>query len=122
MDEHFNANPRHCKMTLTWLALEGPPEITPAFDAHKQRIREFVGLVIAQVIRGQQDGTVREDVAPPMVAMNLWATSLGLQLIIRNREHVEKRAPFDVDFDALMPTYQRLMLDGLRTRPNGSTR
>jgi len=118
MDEHFADNPRHCQMTASWLAVEDPPGETAAFDGHKKRIGEFVGMVIAQVIRGQADGTVREDVSPPMVSMNLWATQLGLQLVIQNRAHVEKRAPFPVKLDALVPTYQQTMLDGLRARPH----
>jgi AcrR family transcriptional regulator len=117
MREHFEDNPRHCEMALSWVSVEPPPGDTPALEAHKQRIGELVSLVIGQVVRGQRDGTVRKDVDPPMVAMNIWATTLGIQLIIHNREHVEKRAPFPVRFEDMVPTYQRIMLDGLRAAP-----
>ena len=114
MDEHFGDNPRHCQMTLSWLAVEGPPGETSSFSEHKARIGEFVALVVGEVVRGQADGTVRDDVEPPMVALNLWATTLGLQLVTRNRAHIEKRAPIDMRFDEMVPTYQRIVLDGLR--------
>jgi AcrR family transcriptional regulator len=114
MDEHFTDNPSHCQMTLSWLAVEGPPGNTPSLEGHKARVGEFVALVVEQVVRGQADGTVRRDVDPPMVALNLWATTLGLQLIARNRAHIEERAPFPIRFENMVRTYQRIMLSGLR--------
>jgi AcrR family transcriptional regulator len=116
MHEHFEHNPRHCQMALSWLAVEGPPDDTPALEGHKKRIGELVSLVVGQVARGQEDGTVRDDVDPPMVAMNIWATNLGLQLVSHNREKVERRAPFPVPFEEMVPTYQRIMLEGLRAK------
>ncbi len=118
MYEHFEHNPRHCQMALSWLGTEVEQDETPALAAHKKRIGELVAMVVDQIVRGQDDGTVRPDVDPPIVAMNIWATTLGLQLVIQNRAHVEKRAPFPVRFDVMVSTHQRVLLDGLRTRPS----
>ncbi len=122
MREHFHHNPRHCQMAMSWISVDGTPGDTPALEAHKKRIGELVALVIGQVVRGQKDGTVRDDVEPAMVAMNLWATNLGLQLVIQNRDHIERRAPVQIRFEDMMPTYQRIMLDGLRAQPEEGKR
>ena len=116
-DEHFAATPRHCRMTISWLAGDGPPGITRSFESHRRRVAEVVTLVVGQLVRGQEDGTVRQDVNPGLVAMELWGSFLGVQLILQNREHVEVWSSMSIAWDELPETFRRIKLDGLRAQP-----
>ncbi|MBW2465458.1 MAG: TetR/AcrR family transcriptional regulator [Deltaproteobacteria bacterium] len=116
-DEHFAVTPRHCRMTISWLAGDGPPGDTRSVEGHRRRVGELVALVVGQLVRGQEDGTVRKDVDPSIVAMELWGSFLGVQLVLQNREHVEARSSMSIAWDQLPRTFRQIKLDGLRPQP-----
>lgn len=116
-DAHYGEHPNHCRIALSWLAGQAPPPVTPSFDAHRARVSELVALVVATVERGQADGTIRVDVHPHVVAFQLWASFLGIQMMLESRRQLHARAPSPLDFDEVMPSFKKLTLDGLRPRP-----
>lgn len=120
-DAHFREHPNHCRMALSWLGGTTAPCQTPTFDAHRERIAELVALVVSTLERGQRDGTVREDLDPLVVSFQLWASFLGVQMILESRAQVQARAPRALDLSGVVPSFRMITLDGLRPRPqNGA--
>jgi AcrR family transcriptional regulator len=74
-------------------------EIECAVDRSSQ---EVLGLVAAAIQRGQEDGTVRKDIGPPMLAtMSIWAFAHGLIQICAGKQAMLKEH-YEIEGDVLM--------------------
>lgn len=112
--EHFARKPDHCRLTIGWVT--SPHNAAPcgeSFDAHRARVQELVGMVVATIERGQRDGSIRPDLNPRVVALQLWGGFLGVWMLASNGKQVQGKMPVPVDFDALIPAFQQTMLRGI---------
>ena len=112
--EHFAQRPDHCRLTLGWV--NSPPQASPcgeSFEAHRARVAELVGMVVATIERGRRDGSIRADVDPPVVALQLWGGFLGVWMLALNAKQVHGKMPVAVDLEALVPAYLDTTLRGL---------
>jgi AcrR family transcriptional regulator len=111
MREH----PHLFRMALGWM-LSGvqADEESPALVEYRARVADIVGRMVGAVERGQTDGTVRPDVEPLYVAMEIWGGFLGVMLLELNRDDLHRRFPFVVDVDRIVPGYVETALRGLQ--------
>ena len=112
--EHFAKRPDHCRLTLGWVS--SPPQTHPcgeSFEAHRARVQELVGLVVSTIERGQRDGSIRGDVDPPVVSVQLWGGFLGVWMVALNAKQVHGKMPVPVDLEAVVPAYIDTMVRGL---------
>jgi AcrR family transcriptional regulator len=112
--EHFQRKPDHCRLTLAWVS--NPPDASccgESFAAHRARVQELVGMVVETIERGREDGSIRRDVEPPLVALQLWGGFLGVWMLAMNGMQVQGKLPAPVDLDALIPAFHETVLRGL---------
>jgi len=112
---HFDARPDHCRMALRWIMGPVPECPGDAFEAHRQRVRELVERVVSTIERGQRDGSIRADLDPRLLALQLWGSFLGVWVLVQDRERARERFPSDVDFDRAMPSFHETLLRGIAT-------
>ncbi|MFW6066893.1 MAG: TetR/AcrR family transcriptional regulator [Myxococcota bacterium] len=117
------ARPHLFRMAVSWMitGIQCPSD-TPDLVEYRQRVGGVVGVVVEAIERGQRDGTIRTDLDPRLLAVQLWAGMLGTFLAQQNRDDLFQRLPFQIDADGLVPLYVDNMLRAVHTPASvGST-
>lgn len=108
-------DPAMFRAALTWVFSPEPVDIdTDAFREQQELIQRIIEAIVGAIERGQQDGTVRNDVEPPRLAHRLWSGLIGALLIRSNAEELGRRFPQPIGFDELVPGLIDLLCRGLR--------
>lgn len=104
--ETFRKNPHLLRMASTWMlaGIQCAPD-APDLVEYRQRLGRLMGLVVQAIEDGQRDGTVRDDVDPRLLAVQLYAGLTGTLQFQLNRDDMVRRLPFELDADALVPLY-----------------
>lgn len=112
---HFAGRPDHCRLALGWINTGPPPEemCGESFEGHRDRVRELVGMVVETIERGRADGSIRAELNPHLLAMQLWGSFLGVWMLVLNRERVLEKAAVPVDMDQMMPSFHETLLAGI---------
>lgn len=111
--EHFARKPDHCRLTIGWVTSPQTAPCGESFAAHRERVQELVGMVVDTIERGRRDGSIRPDVSPHVLALQLWGGFLGVWMLSSNGKQVQGKMPVPVDFDAVVPAFQQTMLRGI---------
>ena len=100
---------------LLMLQAENFDSTSPAYEYFVGRQEVVHELLAAALRRGQESGEVRADADPRMVAAEILAFLLGLQVF---REH----GPFDIDLIAACEDFSRRMIADLAADPAAAAR
>ena len=104
-------NPQHFRFALEWLSAGGRmDDSTEAFQIYRGRVGHMMSLVIAALKRGQDDGSIRDDIDPLPQALQLWTSFLGVLLVGLNKEAMAQRVPAPVDLEQLVPLHLDAMI------------
>ncbi len=114
--EHFASHADHGRLALGWIS--SPPsaaaESCGSFEAHREAVRELVGMVIATIERGRRDRSIRADVDPHLLAPQMWGGFLGVWMLVLNQDRVRfKGVHPSVDMNRLVPCFIDTMLRGI---------
>jgi len=102
------------RVAMSWLFDDdSAPAQSPQFAEHQQLLRSMAGHLVDAIALGQRDGSVRGDLDPSRLAVQLWGGMLGLLLLNANVERVAKRAPFELDVSAAVPAYVDLVMEAV---------
>lgn len=115
--EYVVAHRERHAVAVSWLGAEEPVGDSPEFEAYRVQVGHSVSRVVDAIRRGQGDGTLRDDLVPHEVALQLWGATNGVLGLVNNRAEVARRLPAPVDFDRLVPGFVELMLSALRREP-----
>ena len=110
--DHFAERPERCRLVTSRLS-RPPGTVGPEGPAPRARLGELIARVVETIERGRADGSIRPDVDPPVLALQLWAGFLGVWLLDMNRGELEARLPTPVDLSALVPAYVETLLRGI---------
>ncbi|MFW5920241.1 MAG: TetR/AcrR family transcriptional regulator [Polyangiales bacterium] len=113
--QFFQEHPHLYRMMVSWMlvGLQSGEE-TEAFASYRQAIGRSMSLAIESIELGKSDGTIRADVDPLHLALQMWAGFIGVTLFQLSREDFSRRVPYPVDVDRLTPTYIDNMLRAVR--------
>ncbi|MDH5673289.1 MAG: TetR/AcrR family transcriptional regulator [Myxococcales bacterium] len=113
------AHPEHLKTMLAWMAsgFTASPD-APGYDEYLALVTTLMGRLVAIVERGTRDGSMRADLDPVQVVMHCWGGSMGLWMLVLNRDAIAARMPVPCDFDALVPSYAEMILRAVAPRPD----
>ncbi|MCC6527450.1 MAG: helix-turn-helix transcriptional regulator [Polyangiaceae bacterium] len=85
--------------------------------------RRLFNMILRAVERGVADGSVRRDIAPRTLALELWAGALGGLLVELERASVAREVALD---PAVIPSFPHLLVEAVRApraaRPSGRRR
>lgn len=116
--EHTTAQPWKTRLMLSSLERGAISDVSgPALAAYRDRLAALQALAAEQVRRGQRDGTVRSDLEPPLVWLQVWANTLGVLVLLLHRDEMQRRVPFPIDADTVLRTHVDFQLRGLATSP-----
>lgn len=105
--------PHLFRMMLSWMLMGVQDGEGSALSDYRQAVGQLVGRVVEVISEGQREGTIRTDHEPLTLAVQLWASLLGVMLLELNPDDVTRRLPFPIDTDALVPTYMANMIRAL---------
>ena len=107
-------NRERYRVAMSWLFDDdSAPAQSPQFAEHQQLLRSKAGQRVDAITLGQRDGSVRSDLDPRRLAVQLWGGMLGLLLLNANVESVAKRAPFEFDISAAVPAFVDLVMQAV---------
>jgi hypothetical protein len=113
---HAMDNRERYRVAMSWLFDDDPvPVRSPQFAEHHRLLRAMAGQLVEAIALGQRDGSVRGDQDPRQLAVQLWASLLGLLLLNANMERVAQRSPFELDIGAAVPAYVDLVMEAVQS-------
>jgi len=77
-----------------------------------------IKILYEVVESGIKDGSIRDDLPVPAVANTLWAQTLGVLQVIRNKKEVFEL--LDTSGDEVMQCHYELLLNGVKNKNAGS--
>jgi AcrR family transcriptional regulator len=104
------------RIAILWL--NTPTQIdmdTESGQQHRGQVKDVIGLWVAAIQRGVEDGSIRPEVDPMQIACQIWAGMIGTLFIRVNSDELTRRAQMQaIDFDRLIPGFIEMACDGLR--------
>lgn len=95
-----------------------PGADSDTLHACQQKGIETLNYIIHAIQQGIDDGSIRADIVPPELAIQLWATSTGLVQMYHNKR--EELAVFDqVDMDRVVSGYFDLIFHAISSKKSG---
>jgi AcrR family transcriptional regulator len=110
--DHFAERPERCRLASAWLS-QPPGSAGQPGPEPRARLGQLIAAVVETIHRGVADGSIRADVDPPVLALQLWAGFLGVSLLDMNRAELEGRLPEPMDLSSLVPAYVETLLRGI---------
>lgn len=116
--EFARENRERFRLAMSWMLsnFTVDPE-TRSFDTYRKLLQRVFQLVVSTIARGQADGSIRADLEPRTLALQIWGSTLGMLLLSLNRDEIVRRLEQDADFDGLVPSFVDLLLDSIRGTP-----
>lgn len=100
---------------MSWTSVEYPVDgDSPLFSEYRELITKVFTLATSVVVRGQEDGSVRSDIAADRISMHLWGATMGM-LAFDDNEQIRRRVDSAPDVNDLAPEFVDLVLAGVRT-------
>lgn len=117
----ITGHPHLFRMAASWMisGIQCAPD-APDLTEYRQRLARVIAVVVAAIETGQRDGTVRPELDPRLLAVQLWSGLLGTFLVQLNREDLFQRLPFEIDADALVPLYVDNVVRAISTAPDAT--
>jgi len=106
--------PGHARLMISSLATgRCLPVDVPNFGQHRELVAREIELVMGVVERGKRDGSIRGNVEPMQVTVQLWGGLMGMLMLVLNREQMCMEVPDAPDMDAVVHSYVDLFLRGI---------
>jgi AcrR family transcriptional regulator len=103
------------RVAFVWLSSGDRVDTSaPAFIAHRERVGRVLAVIIGALATGRADGSVRADIEPRQLAVQIWGGLLGNLMFRANAEELVRRFPHEIDVERLVPDFITLLCDGLR--------
>jgi len=103
--------PKHFELILHF-------ELTghPSKERHKKLLMEpALSLLREALARGQQDGTIRDDISEDEIVIILWSQMIGLmQSILQKERYIDH---YGIDFKRVIKGHYRIIMKGITPKP-----
>jgi AcrR family transcriptional regulator len=108
-------NKQHFRVAMSWMwsNFVVDPD-TASFTSYQTLIQRLYGITQSTIERGRQDGSIRADVEPQKLAIQMWGGTLGMLLLSINREEFARRVERELDFDELVPSFVDLIIESIK--------
>lgn len=110
------AHPEQFCLGMGWLMPGSPDVSSAAFEIYRRGVRTLFQRHVQAIERGQQDGSVRTDLEPRRLALQLWSAVRGTILSDLNAHRLMQRIPETAEVMPLTPSFVDVLLDALRPR------
>jgi AcrR family transcriptional regulator len=108
---HFTTSPHLLRFAIGWFLKPQPvDDSTDDFRAYRDRVGRGMLFARDAIELGRSDGSIRADVDPLALALQLWSGLLGVLLLGAARDGFQRRIPLPLDLDAALPLYIDNML------------
>ncbi|WP_428267693.1 TetR/AcrR family transcriptional regulator [Haliangium sp.] len=94
---------------------------TAAFENHRRLVARSVSYVATVIERGKRDRSLRSDLAPAQIAVQLWGGLVGILLVRMNAKTMVHGSHFPVDFEHIVDGYIDMVTRGLECADVEST-
>jgi len=106
--------PGHARLMVSSLATgRCLPVDVPNYGQHRELVIREIELVMGVIERGKRDGSIRGNVEPMQVTVQLWGGLMGMLMLVLNREQMNLEVPGAPDVDAVVHSYVELFLRGI---------
>lgn len=86
--------PGHFKVAMSWLSTPYSfDDATPLFQEYRSAIGKKYAFMKGAIERGKKDGSVVSRVPSDKIAIQLWASMLGVILVEQNADEIGRRVP-----------------------------
>lgn len=96
-----------------------PSEIDICETIHEDNKKHANKLLVEALQLGIEDGSIRADINPPLIAMVLWGESLGVMQLVKQKgaliEHMYKQNPEDIIKEFFEFTFRALKSNNIQT-------
>ncbi len=104
--EFISAHPHLLRMMVGWmLAGLSLPEDDPALCAYRRAVGEVLRLAVRAITEGQQDGSIRKEFDPTLLAFQTWSGLIGALLLHTSRDDLARRFGRVLDTGAIVALY-----------------
>lgn len=113
--EYAIERPDRFRVALSWIAAEySVASETPGFERYRAVLARAFDFGYRALERGKADGSVRPDLDVPSTLLNMWGSTTGVLMMLFNRRELERRIPFEADFEAMLRECSSTMLEAVR--------
>ena len=104
--EFTNETPSHCRFAVTWLSsTDDIDDSSESFQEYRLKVGEVLAIAAQSIQRGQEDGSIRNDIDPMSTGLNIWTGMLGVSLANLSRENFAQRLPIELDLDNILDVH-----------------
>jgi AcrR family transcriptional regulator len=108
-------NPDRFRIATSWINTDySVSDESPQFDEYKQLVARLFARGFEAIELGKQDGSLRSDLEPSRVAVQLWGATLGVLMLQVNAPEVRRRFPPLIDVGALASSFVDLAVHAIR--------
>src|SRR5690606_19146809 len=91
---HALERPGHFKVAMSWQSTTYSfDDATPHFQEYRAAIGKKYAFMMGAIERGKKDGSVVSRTPSEKIAIQLWASMLGVILVEQNAEEIGRRVP-----------------------------
>jgi hypothetical protein len=95
--------PDRFRVALSWISTEYSLAFeTPGFDRYRAQLARAFDFAYRALEKGKRDGSVRRDLDTPDTLLNMWGSTTGVLMLLFNRRELERRIPFDANFETMI--------------------
>lgn len=117
--QYATQHPTRFQVSISWLSSSYiVKEQGEAFEQYRAVVGVLFMMAVSSIAQGQSDGSVRDDVEPGKLAIQLWGAVMGTCLVRSKSHEMARRLPEPVPLDGMVESFVALVLDGIR-RPRG---
>ena len=107
--------PDRFRVALSWIAAEySVASETPGFEGYRAVLARGFDFAYRALEKGKADGSVRPELDTPSTLLNMWGSTTGVLMLMFNRRELQRRIPFDADFEAMLGECSRTILASVR--------
>jgi len=113
------SHPNTIRNGLIWFASGDMVDTdTEGFKGYRARTEKVQGLLMAAILRGQRDGSIRSGLDPMTTIAQVWPSLMSSVVLRVNIDELERRLDKTVDRDELIPGLIDLFVRGLAASPS----
>ncbi|MCA9577894.1 MAG: TetR/AcrR family transcriptional regulator [Polyangiales bacterium] len=102
--EWFVRHPHMFRFAISWsVPGQNLDPNSESFAEYRRSVGEITKLGLDATRLGQQDGSIRADLDPFLLNLQLWTSLLGVFMAHLGADEFSKRLPFPIDMDAIVP-------------------
>jgi hypothetical protein len=107
--------PTRFRIATSWVNSDySVADDSPQFAEYRQLVARMFASGIEALEAGKRDGSVRADLDPSRVAVQLWGATLGVMMLEVNAAEVRRRFPPLVNLSSVASSFIDLAMDAIR--------